>query len=152
MTLKSTKNNPNPIPFYIKLEAVSDDENLGKKCNSPSLSSPIKTLMHCCNHERKLEEFKLESSRTLQMALKTKIDQIRQLSTENKKLVNNQKMLLFKMNFMKIQMQKYIRIRKDESSESEQENYNYFKHHKRNKQFGTNRVIKDNFFLNYFVY
>ena len=30
MTLKSTKNNPNPIPFYIKLEAVSDDENLGK--------------------------------------------------------------------------------------------------------------------------
>ena len=141
-SLIATVNNPNPIPFYIKLEAVSDDEDLSIKCKSPSLSLPIKTLQYCCDHERKLEELKIESSRTLQIALKTKIDEIRVLKMENKRLIETEKKHLNEIKDLKIQMQKYIRIHKDESSDSEQENFNYYKPHKRNKQFDTKKVNK----------
>ena len=81
-------------------------------------------MTHCCEHEKKLEEFKLESSRALQLALRTKTDEIRLLNMENKRLLETEKRLLNEINIMKRQMQKYMHIRNEESSDSEQENNN----------------------------
>ena len=127
MSLKATINNPDPIPIYIKLESVSDDENLdNEKSDSFSLRLPIKLpVSYCCEYEKKLEEFKLESSRALHIALKSKSDEIRLIRMENKRLLNNEKLLLHKINLLKRQLRNYMYIHDvQKRSDSQQENYN----------------------------
>ena len=153
--LSATHNNPDPIPFYIKIEAVSDDEEIVKKRNhiasqqsqSDNLRLPL-ISDKCCEHEKKLEEYKIESGRTLQLALKTKTEEIRVLHSENKRLLDIERKLSEEINTLKkqLQMQTQSQFREEQSSDSEtQDDYIYYKPFKRplpEPQFRRNKKVK----------
>lgn len=123
----ATENNPDPVPFYIKIEALSDnDDDLIKNCEINSISHYVpEILTKCCEHEKKLEEFKIESNRVLKLALKAKTDEIRSLHWENKRLLEIEKRLLNEVYILKRKIR--MQFRTDENSQSDDDNYNNLK-------------------------
>ena len=122
MSLKATENNPNPVPFYIKVEAIPDDD---EHFNRKDFYNVPQMLTVCCEHEKKLEEFKIESNRNLQVALKTKTEEIRALHLENKRLLEVEKILTNEIYILKRQLR--MQLREVKSSRSEEDNYSYYK-------------------------
>ena len=112
----ASKNNPNPVPFVIKIESESDEE-LPVKTQTQN-ATPISTLK-CCDHRQKLQEFKLKSNHTLQLALKTKTEEIRKLHNERRRLLEIEKKLLNKINSLKNKFKNIPVARSDSSEEKE---------------------------------
>lgn len=142
--LSPTKNNPDPVPFYIKIEADSDEDEKKQstQSNEIQLASPVSNGK-CCDHQKKLEEFKLESSRTLQLALKSKTEEIRVLHCENKRLLENEKKLLSEINYLKNKLKN-----RDESSSStdEKDSFKMYETKKRHsRKHKRNKKVKKNF-------
>ena len=137
--ISPSKNNPEPIPFYIKIEADSDEDEKknGTQSNETQLASPIDDG-RCCEHQKKLEEFKLESSRTLQLALKTKTEEIRVLRSENKRLLEHEKKLLNEICYLKNKLKNRNDI--SSSSDDEKDSYSMYEY-KRRKQNKRNKKV-----------